>query len=254
MGILAKPIPTDNIRGAVIAYGSKLVDSTTAEAKKALTPNTYERWAPAAGAFEVKFQIGGTSDINYAAIAAADLVGETVQVLTAETEGGAQTSAGYFVFTDNLPQIVKFESRTVAEVIISGTFTRQVELGVFYAGELLQMPRNIYGGHSPIGLSQKTSYQSAMSDSGQFLGRTIIRKGTAASYQWQYLEPVFYREEFQKFVQSATRFPFFIQWRPVEFPEEVSYVHTTGDIKPQNMTGGHGLMSVSMNVVGHNDF
>lgn len=253
MTIIAKPIPIDNPKGAVIGYENLLTASTTSEAEKALTRNTYERWRPSAGAVTVKFQMTAAVEIDFIGIAAHNLSGESFVLQTAATIGGAVTDVEAFAPSDNAALMATFEPRTVQEVIFTSTLAADNEIGVIYAGKALQMERNIYGGHSPLSLSQKTTYRAPRTETGQFLSNNIIRKGLAGSFAWQFLDPDWYRENFQPFVESARTKPFFIQWRPDLYDDEVAYTHTTDDITPVNMGGGSQLMSVSINVLGHAD-
>lgn len=251
--IIAKPIPTDNPRGAIIGYSNLLTASTTSDAEKALIPNTYERWRPSSGAVTVKFQMSAAAEIDFIGIAAHALSGESFVLQTAETIGGAVTDVEAFAPSNNSALMTNFEPRTVQEVIFTSTLSAANEIGVIYAGKALQMERNIYGGHSPIALSQKTEYQSAESESGQFLGETIIKKGLATSFSWQLLDDKFYRDEFQLFVDSARELPFFIKWRPDFYSDEVAYGKIRENIRPVNMGGGIRLMSVSFNIKAHAD-
>ena len=252
--IVTKPVPTTDSRGAIIGYDNLLTASTTSDAEKALQPNTYERWRPSGGAVTVKFQMSAATEIDFIAIAAHNLSGQSFVLQTAETIGGAVTDVEAFSPSDNSALMATFEARTVQEVIFTATLSGSGhEIGVIYAGMKLQMERNIYGGHSPLSLSQKTEYQSTKSESGQFLGRSIIRKGLAGSFSWQLLDPDWYRENFQPFVEAARTKPFFINWRPDLYSDEVAFCHTTGDIAPQNQGGGHNKMSVSINVKAHAD-
>ena len=91
-----------------------------------------------------------------------------------------------------------------------------------------------------------------MSDSGQFLGRTITKQGTETSYSWRHLTSEFYRDDFQPFVKSARKFPFFLLWRPDTFTD-TAFGFTTSDISPANMTGGNRFMEVSFKMKGHED-
>lgn len=253
MPICPKPIPTSNPSGALIGFDNLLSASTTSDAEKALIPNTFERWRPPSGSVTVKFQMGTAAEIDFIGIAAHALTGESIVLQTAETVGGAVTDRAAATVLDNGALMFSFDPVTVQEVIFTATLSADNEIGIMYAGKALQMPRDIYGGHSPINLSQQTDYQSIQSESGQFLGRTITRKGLETTFDWRYLEPDFYRDEFQTFVESARLLPFFIKWRPDKFSDEVAFGYTTTDIKPINMGGGHDLMSVSMNMRGHAD-
>lgn len=258
MGIVTKPIETSNPGGALIGFNNVLITATissgTTNPNKALTPNTWERWRPTAANLTAKFQMGDVdTDINYIAIAAHNLIGETLLLSTAATEGGTLTDVESITFTNNDPIMITFDTRTVREVAIQSTYSVVKEIGVVYAGKTLDMPRAIYGGHSPITLSARTDYQSVESETGQSLGLTIIRQGLETNYSWRFLEPDFYRESFLPFVISARTIPFFIKWRPDFFPDEVAYGRPTGDIIPDNMGGGHKLMSVSFTMRAHAD-
>jgi len=254
MSIIPNPILTVNPGGAIIGFNNVLSSSTTQEAKKMLTPNTFERFRPAAATITTKFQIeGGLTDINYIAIAAHNLTGDTLLIQTAETVGGALTSVASVLFPNDRPVMVRFDTRAVQEVAITATYSADKEIGVIYAGISLDMPRALYGGHTPLALAQQTSYQSTESETGQFLGRTITRQGLKSSFSWQFLDPDFYRDVFQVFVLSARVRPFFIMWRPDFYSLEVSYGHTIADIKPSNMGGGHRLMAVTFEIKAHAD-
>lgn len=251
--IITKPTPESNPRGAIIGFNNLLTDSTTDDAKKALVPNTYERWRPSSGAVTVKFQMGVAAEIDFIGIAAHNLSGESFVLSTAETIGGATTDVEGFSLTDNTAVMATFEPRTVQEIVFTSTLSSDNEIGVVSAGKALKMQRNIYGGHSPINLSPKTTFQSEETETGQFLSQNIIREGLSTSFSWKFLDPDWYRENFQPFALSARRFPFFIKWRPDLYNDEVAYTKTEGNIKPKNMGGGHNKMSVSINIKGHAD-
>lgn len=246
-------IQTANASGALIGYENLLTSSDTTDAEKSLINNTWERWRPSSGAVTVKFRMSSAAEIDFIAIAAHNLTGESFVLKTAVTIGGATTDVEAFAPTDNGAIMAVFDARTVQEVIFTSTLTAENEIGIIYAGKLLRMPRAIYGGHSPISLSQKTEYQSTMSESGQFLGRTIIRKGSESSFSWKQLEPDFYRDTFQPFVDSARTKPFFIKWRPDFYSNEVAFGHTQADIKPNNSGVGIRLMDVSFSMRAHSD-
>jgi hypothetical protein len=238
------PIPEFHPDAARIGYANVLV-STDVPALDAALPtlnkNTWERYRPALGAMTIDYQMGNVdTEINYIAIAAHGLSGETILIQTSATEGGALTDVESITFTDNSPIFITFPTRTIREVKITSTLIAASEIGVVYAG------------HSPLPLSQKTKYRNTMSDTGNFLGRTIVRQGLDGSFDWQYLDPDWYRTVFQPFVVAARTTPFFIQWNQ-QYPDEIIFGYSKNDIKPTNMGGGHSLMSVSLSMRGHAD-
>lgn len=253
MPIISNPISLNDPGGALIGFNNLLIASTTNDAKKALTVNTYERWEPSGGAVTVKFQMSIAAEVDYIALAGHNLSGETFILQTAETIGGAVIDVESISPLDNKALMVTFETRTIQEVIFTGTLSAAKEIAVVFAGKALQMQRQVYGGHSPQALSQQTEYQSSMSESGQFLGVNIIRKGTRTSFSWQFISPDWYRENFQPFVESVKTKPFFIMWRPDRYSDEVTYSKISENIRPINMGGSSGLIQVSMNVRGHSD-
>lgn len=249
-----------NESGALIGYNSLLV-STEGAAVKALTKNTYERWywegvSGMVGAFTAGVQnpVGGYA---YFAIGAHNLFSAGVASVSVEYRN--QSSSLLYSFsiipTDNNAIMVIFDKpitgvSSVTVQVFGGT---NKEIGLIYTGPLLRMQQPIYGGMSPIDLSAKTEYQSVMSDTGQFLGRTITQQGTRAAFSWRHLSPDWYREYFQPFVNAAKTGPFFIKWRPDLYPDSVVLGHVAEDIKPVNMGGGNQLMSVGFTIMGHSD-
>lgn len=261
MPIITKPIPTDNPSGALILYENLLTGTTGGSGQgAALTPTTYDRFINIGGTNAAKYQMAAATLIDSVGIAAHNFSNPdsdvTVIVSVAATIGGALTEVASLKPTDNRAILLEFDEVMAQEVQIVLSVTagnRNKIMGVLYAGKALQMPRDIYGGHSPITLSQKTEYQSTKSESGQFLGKTVIRKGLETPFSWQLLDDQWYRDDFQPFVQSMVTLPFFIKWRPDFYSTESAYGEVNADIKPVNMGGGHRLMSVGFTMTAHSD-
>ena len=195
--------------------------------------------------------LGGPTECDYIGIAAHTLTGVEVIVKTSATLGGALTTRSTTTPTDNRPIIIALADLTIADVqiLVDGA----CEIGVVYAGNLMEMERPIYGGHSPNDLNPTAVYQSNMSESGQFLGRQIIRKGGDTQFNWRNLTAAWVRSTFDTFIESALTKPFFIQWRPDSYASEISFAHTTGQIALTNQGGSTELMSASMKVRAHSD-
>ncbi len=257
MSLTLNTIVDINPAGALIGYNNVLTEATissgSTDPSKALTPNTYERWRPTAANLTAKFQMNNVdTSINYIAIAAHNLSGETLLISTAATEGGALTDVESITPSNNDAIMVTFDTRVVREIAIQCTYSAVNEIGVVYAGKYMQMPRPIYGGHTPIDLAGRTEYQNSKSETGQFLGRTIKRKGLETTFSWQHLNDTWVRDTFMAFVGSARTLPFFIKWRP-DYYDAVAFGYSTKDITPSNMGGGHRLMKVDLSMRAHSD-
>ena len=257
---IAGKIPTlDPNRLARIGYKNLLVSANGVTVPRALIPNTYERWIDTSGTATGVFQLETTSTIDYVAIGAHNLFtsgAQPIEISTASTIGGPYMLRATITPINNQPIFYNFDTPldNVAEIrIFTADIGTGIEIGLVYCGQALIMEQPIYGGHTPQEQAARTEYQSPLSETGQFLGRTITRKGTETSYNWQNLTPEFVRGEFAEFIESAKTLPFFIQWRPDYYPLTASLCHATADIIPDNMGGGHRLMSVSVPVRGHSD-
>lgn len=214
---------------------------------------TYERWAPSISPASLVLEAASVEDINYVAIGAHTLTG--FNVLVERSINGADYTTVYeFIPTTNKAIMILFDKTPgkYIRITITGTGTGTPEIGVVYFGETLVMQRSIYSGHTPITLARETDKTPHVSEAGEFLGATIIRKGYASSYAFNNLTAEWYRENFEPFVEHAITRPFFIAWKPDDFISEVVLGWTAGDIKPAN-TGVRDLMSVSFDVRGYNE-
>lgn len=240
---------------ARILYNNLLNASNVTDAEKTLTPNTWERWTSASGTMEARFQPGSSVQVDAVGIAAHNLgsTGSTVVISTAPTVSGTFTERAAISPTDNSPLLFLFDKvDDVEDVKVTITGGTDREVGVIYAGEALQMMQPIYGGHNPIALMNDTDYRTNNSESGQFLGREVIRRGQRTGFKWRHLDPNWLRERFKPFIDSVITTPFFIKWRP-DLYEETAFGYTERDVRVSNMGGGHRLMDASFNMRGHSD-
>lgn len=214
-------------------------------------PNTYESWVPTSVPATITCDAGAPADVDYIGIAAHTLGsgGNTFRVQYSSDGSSWSDATGDMTVADDTPIMVFFglqSARYWRLNISSGTVPI---IGTWYAGKALAMQRAIYSGHSPITLSRQTVIRSNKSEGGHFLGRYIVRSGVNTSASFQHLTASWYREYFDPFVLSARTMPFFFAWRPREYPREVAYAWTAGDISPSNM-GIRDLMSVEVQMSG----
>ncbi len=196
---------------------------------------TLRRWK--ADANTSWLEITMNREINYIAFAAHNLNGKTVTVTNISDE------IHEFAPTDDEAIMVCFDAQTVETLRIDITGTEPAEIGVLYIGNVLEMQRPFYGGHSPGNLSRVTVQKPRLSDSGQFLSKTTIKQGYETKVDWKYLTAAWYRTYFDPFVESISDRPFFIAWNPSGFPNETLFGWTDKDIRPTNM-GKRDLMQV----------
>jgi hypothetical protein len=210
---------------------------------------TYEYWRPASLPATWEIDAGASVTCDYCGIAAHTLATDGCAVEVRRDGNVVET----IIPTTDDPILVLFEPQagTVWDIRVSGGTAPSV--GVVFFGEALEMPRPIYGGHSPINLSRTTKREPNRSERGQWLGLSVVRQGVTADFGWNHLDPDWYRDYFDPFVAYATqsRGAFFIGWRPVGYPDGVAYAWVDqDDIQPSN-EGTREWMEVSLTVRGH---
>ena len=216
-------------------------------------PNTYESWIPTTVPAWIKVDAGTAIECDYFGIAAHN-IGSTGASITCQysLDNVIWEDITVASFTTDTPIIISFAPVTARywRIYITGVAPT---IGVWYVGKGLQMQRPIYGGHSPVTMSRNTVVRSNRSEGGQFLGRYIVRSGVSTQYAYKNLTADWVRGCFDKFILSAREYPYFIAWRPLDYPREVAYGWTTKDISPSNI-GIRDLMQVSFDIQGIGDY
>jgi hypothetical protein len=224
-------------------------ESAGSPASAASNPLTYTFWQPQSVTATWEIDAGTAQSVNYCGIAAHTL-GDNGNTAEAQYwDGGSWVTLLDTNPGDNSPVMMLFETVSASRYRVRITGGTVPRLGVIWFGTTLDMQRPIYGGHTPITLARRTVYKNNVSERGQWLGRSIVRGGSATDFQWQHLTAEWYRANFDPLVEHLRTEPAFIAWRPLSYPNEVGYVWTNDDIAPSNM-GIRDLMSVSVSVEG----
>jgi hypothetical protein len=211
-------------------------------------PLTYERWAPATGGSNaVTIDLPPIRAFNTVAIAAHTLGtnGVTFTIAGFTSLGGWVDLTTQTPTTDE-PFVLCFGFLKIFTKLRI-TINKQAEIGVVYAGLRLNMPLSIYGGHTPDTMGRETDIKTARSVSGNFLGRTVVRRGYEARYEFKHLGAAWYRSHFEPFAKDAITNPFIIAWYPSKYPNEVIYGWVEQDIVGRNM-GVRDFMETSFTV------
>lgn len=239
-------------------------------------PFTYELWKPPTNPATVTVDMGASRSVDYIGIAAHALAGCSVTVLTSP-DGSTYTEQRQAVILKNRPVMLLFEPVTARYVQLKvegwgeeptllldfagqqygagdATDIGGAYAGVLYVGASLQMQRSQYGGVTPQPFTKSTEIRPSVSEGGQWLGRSVVRKGFTADTAWKHLKADWVRDKFLPFIDHAVEGEgaFFIAWRPDGFADEVFYAWTDSDIRPSNM-GVADFMEVSFSFSGHSN-
>lgn len=232
----------DNVTGTAGLSGYPLSNVTNAA--------TYEQYRPNASTATIDIDAGSAVTCDYVGIQQRNVT--LVKIYYSTDDVSYTLVQEYNAGSNNGADMALFEETTARywRVVLSGS---NIVISAFKVGKALAMQRAIYGGHTPITLNQTVATRPNMSETGQYLGSSVKRKGFSSSYNWSNLKAEWYRDNFDPFVNSYPQAnPFFMAWRPLTFPSEVAYCLATGNISPSNM-GVKDFMSVSMNVEGFAD-
>ncbi|RUT32647.1 hypothetical protein EMQ25_05740 [Arsenicitalea aurantiaca] len=100
-------------------------------------------------------------------------------------------------------------------------------------GKLLVMERGNQA-HTPIPWGITRDVQTARSQAGDFLARTITGSTRRGSISFIKLSGGWIRSSgFLRFAAAAAGLPFFLSWNPEEYPGEVAFVWALNDIIPE---------------------
>jgi hypothetical protein len=232
--------------------GTVAADGTGGEL--AINDYTFQRWALGASSCNWTLVSSNDANVDTVFIAAHSLAGATILVQTAATVGGAFTTRATINPTDNSTIAVMFNNAGTPYVVrelrlsISGA-SEAATVGIIRFGEALQMQRPVFGGIQPIGLTRAVETRHSMSETGQWLGRTIQRQARRTSMPWAHLTADWYRANFEPFSLALPQTPFGLIQNPARMPESVAWCWTDETPQPENM-GIRDLMSVSLGITG----
>ena len=216
---------------------------------------TWQRWELGATSGDWTIQTAADADVDTVFIAAHSLAGSTILVQTAATAGGAFTTRATVTPTDNSTIAVMINNAgsaySVREVRLSVSGAPEsATVGIIRAGKALQMQQAVFGGVQPIGLNRIVETRHSMSETGQWLGRTIQRQARRTQMDWAHLTADWYRANFEPFSLALPQTPFGLIQNPARMPESAAWCWTDDTPTPSNM-GIKNLMQVSLSITGY---
>jgi hypothetical protein len=226
-------------------------EATNFEADATLNELTYDRWKPTALPATLTYDLGAAKTFDYIGIAA-HTIGTNGNSIVAEysTDNVVWNSLG----VNNSPSddkaimmlFVAVSARYFRLTFSSGTAPT---VGVVYCGQVLEMDRPFYSGHTPAVLNRKTVIKPNKSVNGQWVGRSILRTGLEANYEWKNITISWYETNIEPFSLSARTLPFFMAWNADEHSDHIAYMWTSDDIAP-SLTGVVDLVSFGFKAEG----
>jgi hypothetical protein len=202
-------------------------------AANAGTDRTDSFWRPTALPATWTVTLDAAQVISYAGIAAHDLATVGATVFFETWDGANWQTQGQNVPTDNGPIFFLFNEISTTQYRVRVTGSAVPTIAVIRAGRVMEWERlATYAPSVSFERTEQTSYNTNLTDGGQWAGRSVIRKETRPNMQVDNLSETWIASEFDAFRAAARDVPFFIADRPSQYPASVAYAFATGELTP----------------------
>ncbi len=196
---------------------------------------------------------------NLAYTMATDTTIDSWAVYTKEASGNNQLILEYetastvwstldtiFVASEKL-DLRSFSSVTVSaglRIRIRVIAATNIDIRQLCVGQYLEMERGQWATAMPPTFVQGIKVTNTISENGSILGRSIKRTERTGKIQLDHLTASWVRSSWEPFAKHAARYPFFYQWDPVTYDDEVGMAVAQTINPPKN--AGNGYLSVEM--------
>jgi hypothetical protein len=238
----------------LVPYGGVIAESENPlfPASNIANVSTAEWWESLSDEEQhIEFNLEGLAAWNYFGIAGHNLAGAIYQMQSrADPMDDWEDVTEEFSPGDNNAIMHLFESVITPYARLKLIPAQGIlpKIAVVYIGEYLTLPARVSAGHKPINLNRTTDVMSGMSERGDFLGR-VLKKTTLGKTDLaqSHVNPDYYRTLIDPFVVHAQTKPFFVAWRPADYPNEAAFAWTTTDIEPE-IAGARGKMNFTISM------
>lgn len=158
-------------------------------------------------------------------------------VIFTDVAGSEQTPANnkaiFFVFP--------VDSHPVWRLVFTGINVGQtITVGQAFIGPTTQVFGGPETGWTPPNLAFNDKFVNSRADGGDFLGRSLIRKGSKTGFNVSAVPANWVRTFWEPFLTVAQLQPFYYAWNTVDFPFEVAYCFTEDNVaKPVYQSAAH---------------
>lgn len=105
-----------------------------------------------------------------------------------------------------------------------------LKVGQAFISNSLQIFSPPEGGFTPPRLAKNDDFIASRSDGGEFLGRSLIRKGYKTGWSITQVREDWVRTNWEPAMEAMQEHPFYWAWDTVNFPTEIAYCYTDGNV------------------------
>lgn len=151
--------------------------------------------------------------------------------------------------TDNSPRFISFTAQSSTQWRVVITATSIFSIACISFGTQLALEYGMYLNWTPPVLARDTKVINSQSDSGNFLGRSIISTGIKSSIILQGASDAWVRASWMPFVRHAEQKPFFFIPNITAYPLEAVFCWVEGQV-PVPAHTNYGFMGVTVPIKG----
>lgn len=222
------------------------------------TGTTYDRWVAtgaAGGNASLQLALGAPASLSFCAITAHNIgtLGASVRVEYSVNGGSSWIDCGAGTAAPDDNQAIGFYFDAVSaqhwRVLVVNAAGQDVEIGVALFSRAIVIEQRIYQGYAPPITQNVVELQSNVSEGGNFLGSSEVRKGSMASAELSEITPAFLRSAEWKGFQAHFNEGggMFWAWRPTDYGDLFYAIRQGAVIAPSN-TGPKDYMGFTMNM------
>ena len=242
--------------------GTELEDGP---ALNATTGTTYDYWSanPSGAAVNLLFEFNATRSPDFAGISAHNLADLGATVAFQRWTGSAWAGVGTGSVSPATNEAIGFyfdaDGSTQWRMRITNVAdTQAVIVGNVFLGDVMTMPTRVYQGYTPARRANNVMLQTNVSEGGNLLGSTVVRKGIRLSASFRHLTPNFIRGDdnttgFQNFIDHFNNGkPFYWAWRPNR-NGDLYWCWRSGNVIDPTNSGPKRYQSFSMDMAAYYD-
>lgn len=114
---------------------------------------------------------------------------------------------------------------------ITNTANVQTIIGQAFIGAALALTSGPETGFTPPNLALNNDYITSRADGGDFLGRSLIRKGSKTSFSNSLVHRDWVRTNWQTVMEAIEKTPFYYAWDSTNYPAEVAFCYIERNIQ-----------------------
>jgi hypothetical protein len=148
--------------------------------------------------------------------------------------------------------IFRFDPQGLVGIsLLLKTGSEVARAAVLYVGKLLILPPHIQPDFTPLPQGRVVDYTVDVTESGEYLGNLVLGRTLESSVTLPYLDPDWYDDEMDPFIEASATTPFFFSWDPLNHPMQTGFAWIKPGSNPQpRIHDVVGYKSITLDMAG----